>query len=241
MTHCLDCPLGTFASEPGQSETCNSCSAGTFNRDEGQSACLVCSIGEFSNKSKSTHCQSCPFNSTTFQARSSGINDCICPNGTFGIPSSDSGCRACPPYRGMRCVANSTFPFVEAGFYRSFYDPSLVHSCFPSYACLEAGSNALTECSYGYTGKRCGKCSSNGFHRNLECISCPSLWVSWSIFALILVGFLLGYWFAVFGSSSDRIRFPLRTLLLAIQTFGVISRLQDGNTNADSLSSLFHL
>jgi hypothetical protein len=122
----------------GQAESCSFCSPVLYSDNKGGSKCISCPIGKYSDGSGQTYFFTCPHNFTTFQARSFRSLDCICPNGTFGIHQIHA-CRECPSFRGIKCEANSSAPFVSQGYWRNISNISLVYECIPSFACLESG------------------------------------------------------------------------------------------------------
>ncbi len=156
-TSCLDCARGRFSAEQGQANSCLPCPAGTFSESFGKSFCLACVEGKFTENSGASVCLDCPRNSTTLQIQSSGVQSCICPSGAFGMIFSEYGCRTCRKYRGIRCDANSSIPFVEGGFWRDPNEVSLAFECIPKSSCLESGFSGNTLCSEGYRGKQCGE------------------------------------------------------------------------------------
>lgn len=235
MTYCSDCPKGRFSAEDGQAEACDPCSQGTFNSDMSQTLCSSCPIGKYTANTENTFCLSCPSNSTSFQERSISLLNCVCPFGYFGIPTK-SGCLKCPNFRGLRCSANSSVPFVEQGFWRNLDHSDLVQRCFPSDSCSESGIES-TNCNIGFQGKRCGDCAQNLFRLNQECRNCPSILFSWSVFVLVVL-FTLGIYFKIMKSPARQNRIHIRSILISIQTLGVLSRFMDRKDSSSVFSSI---
>jgi heme/copper-type cytochrome/quinol oxidase subunit 2 len=191
---------------------------GSFNDQEGNSACLHC-----------------PSNATTLQARSTGIESCVCPSGYYGQPKIY--CLRCPSWKGMKCDVNSSVPFVMGGFWRSEEEPSFVQECFPHLACPETGFGEKSYCALGYTGNRCGECLKGMYRKNQICTECGDSWITWTFFSVFLVLMVSLFFYSMFASNSN-VRRPLRSVFMALQTLGVLSRFIDENQNSNALSYL---
>jgi hypothetical protein len=244
-TECLPCEIGKFSSGEGQADNCVLCPPGTYSDANEQSFCQTCLEGTYMDQAGASFCKACPNFSTTLQSRSTEIQNCVCPSGRFGVIPSAEGCRVCPGYRGMKCEANSSIPFVERGFWRNSKesDGSLVYECIPKESCLATEFSRYTNCMEGYQGKRCGECSLNRFRSEKECAVCPQSWISWTIFLVLLGTFLGLYAFMIFGNSlnGSSESFPLRSILISIQSFGVLSRFVDSRSKSATLSTLLSI
>jgi hypothetical protein len=156
LSTCVECESGTYTSVNG-SENCLSCPDGMI---AGLTSCFDCPLGTYSSYSKGiTSCLSCPEYATTLTERSWDIRNCICPRDFYGKPFENSSCATCPKTPGLTCPANSSIPFIEAGYSRDPKDIAATQQCHPSSACMQSGYSQNTMCSSGYTGATCGECS----------------------------------------------------------------------------------
>lgn len=242
--NCTSCPLGKFSKDLGQADSCSPCSEGTFVSSYGQTACLACVQGRYTFQKGSSFCYDCPNNATTLQSRSSFLDDCVCGFGYFGSPHIS--CTRCPQIKGIKCESNSSLPFVFAGYWRDSSALPIIQECIPNWSCLESGFNFNTQCSNGYTGRRCGRCIVGKYKRNFSCVDCSNEWVSWIVLLFLFFLFLFAYARSLRSSFNDYSSRPLRSVLISIQTFGVLSRFLDSSSKSYShalalLMSIFDL
>jgi hypothetical protein len=234
-TSCLSCPKGRFSDESGGvSDLCVECPLGTFGYRVSQSVCDICSIGKYSDQSGETVCKSCPFASVTLQDRAFHVGDCVCPVGFFGVPVKEK-CSSCPKFKGLRCDANSTVPFIEKEYWRLPGDVSVAQECIPSFACLESGFLRTTPCALNFEGSRCGSCADGMYLSSQSCWECPSSWLILLIvtaFVCIVLGACIYLIFSSRGGFMSRSSF--RPILVSIQSLGIISRFFSKDASAGS-------
>jgi len=97
---CSPCNAGELGTN---GVTCESCSAGTYNENLGQTVCKPCPLDTFSNKIGSTsrsNCNSCPRGKTIIYTGATMEDECTnCPVNTYGLPvdpeSGTAGCMSC--------------------------------------------------------------------------------------------------------------------------------------------------
>jgi hypothetical protein len=237
---CLKCPPGYFSGESGQADGCLSCPAGTFSAINGSSMCLICESGYFSELVGNSNCSRCLGSRITASSRSSSRLDCVCPQGKFGRSQRslnavlENECVDCFSLHGISCPINSSIPFVESGYWRSYWDVGTVHECIPTFSCSETGFAEDTVCSFGYTGIRCGKCSGEYFRGTKGCISCLDSQLLTAILSLFFISSLavLIYIFALRKSQNSTQ--SLRQVFGAMQTFGILSRLTSSSSDSSS-------
>jgi hypothetical protein len=220
---CIQCEEGRFASDLGGSDSCALCPLGTYATAKSQSSCFSCPIGKFSNQSGAQICSFCPFDSITFSEKSENLESCICPPGSFGNPR-EKECLTCPKFKGLRCEANSTIPFVHSGYWRLSDTVSIAQQCIPLQACMESGFQKNTPCASGYESKRCGKCVVGKFKSVDICNDCPRAWVIALILCVLILASLGISIYLIFFSNGFYGRASLRPILVAIQSLGVLSR-----------------
>jgi hypothetical protein len=236
-TFCSLCPQGKFSKEEGQADICTSCSPGTFALDLAQSECLSCKLGEYTEHSGQSSCLTCPPPTITQAVGSFSKQICVCPAGKFGV-AGEGSCKPCNSWKGFRCDVNSSVPFIEKGFWRFENDPALVYECFPNSACPEIGFG-LTECSAGYSGKRCGDCLPDLYRKNNECLQCPQNWISVLILCFIIISAIGTYVYALFGPNYHaKAVSPLRSIVYSFQTLGVLSRFLEHKKQSRELSGI---
>lgn len=233
-TFCKTCNEGRFSAEEGQADSCPLCPLGTFSPSISQTACLPCAIGRFNSINGQSYCMFCSNFSTTLQIRSNKMRDCVCPPGFYGDPLYDV-CKICPLYRGLKCDANSTIPFVDSGFWRSYYDPSLVFQCVPSHSCLKSSFSSSTPCALGYEGIRCGACSFNRYRVNEDCEDCLQSWISILVVTIGIIVVFFVYMQILFVDKHSSNRTPISLIITPIQKLGVLIRFSEVQTLSLSL------
>jgi hypothetical protein len=122
----------------------------------------------------------------------------------------------------MHCPVNSSYPFVDPGYWR--IDAVTILECSPPAACQYTGNNNFTECSAGYTGQNCGNCNPEFYRLGLDCKACPSKWVRAltiiafvAVFGMIIVRLLLSD-----GKMSADVRIAIQAMQL-ISLYNTIS------------------
>jgi hypothetical protein len=237
-TYCAYCPIGTFSRIEGQGDSCTLCPSGTFSDREASSFCSPCTVGRYNENDGGSFCATCLSNATTFQDRSSALEKCICPSGKYGKVGIQNTCKICKDYRGIKCDANSTVPYIYPGFWRSSDDFALAYECFPSSSCVKTAFEMTTICADRYEGKRCGKCIQGSFRRSENCLEC--VWYSWIILLLCFLLFFGVYLYVLLSRDSIG-RFSMRSVIVSIQTIGVLSRFTSRDEESGILSLILKI
>jgi hypothetical protein len=184
VSSCAPCPTGTYSIYDSVS-SCTNCPAGKQSNVTGATVCTSCPYSKYSDVDGG-NCKTCPKNAVTLVTSSKNLQDCICNVGFYGSAFTGADCLPCDA-AAMVCDYNTTIPFINPGYWK---DPrsEQVFLCIPFEACNFTGQSASTLCGDGYTGVRCGECSSNFYKINGVCKKCGSETLKWiSLAGAILV------------------------------------------------------
>jgi hypothetical protein len=165
----------TFVScEPGFGTSsyeapCLPCPLGQFKPSKGIATCTNCPLNTFSNQLGSTNCTSCPLNMKS-PGKKTGLksaSECVCVNNTMVHPTHGL-CVSCP-VGGICSPENVTFPISQEGWWFSRENITIFYQCNPKIRCLPESPDNCTE---GYEGLRCGRCTDGYYKSKLVCKKC---------------------------------------------------------------------
>jgi hypothetical protein len=208
---CSNCAVGLFA-ELNESSSCSLCQSGRFSSQTARSSCIFCVEGKYQGNSGATFCASCPKgryspdpglesciqceNSTTLSIGSISKEACsICDEGFFGSPIQS--CLPCILSNAVTCPLGCKIPLISSGYFRagpSGREATIALKCIPQEACKYTYNLSSTLCESGYTGFLCGACDESYYRLDVNCKSCPSVYVKWatvSVFILVLLFVML--------------------------------------------------
>ena len=145
------CAAGTIASAP--SSSCTQCEAGTYQEEEGKTACSACPTASY-----------CPQGAAT---------PTVCPPGTFnpstGATSNES-CTTCKA--GFWCTGGMSIPCVA-----NTYRPNASSSATSQASCLVCPGNSTTAGQENASSVADCKCNADFYDSNVgegvECKLCP--------------------------------------------------------------------
>ncbi|KAJ3433975.1 insulin-like growth factor binding proteinn-terminal [Anaeramoeba flamelloides] len=103
---CIQCPSGTFTSEKGSSSKsdCISCEKGTYWNEHGNGGgseleprtCQPCSTGTYQDQEGQTQCNNCSVGTYNSKKGSTSIDECVqCELGTYSNLEAQQGCSLC--------------------------------------------------------------------------------------------------------------------------------------------------
>lgn len=123
VTDCLPCPLGTVASNLGNSDpACTACPSGTYQLN---GVCTPCPAGTYSRSSSIT-CHPCL--SGTFST--GGATACgECEVGSYATGNSSSECKYCVPGSFAEYTGSSTCRLCRVGYYVEYQGAEICTMC----------------------------------------------------------------------------------------------------------------
>ena len=166
VSACVPCAAGEYAID---NIRCESCPAGQFTNDSGNTRCESCQAGEVARGTGNTSCTPCGNGERTINDRA----DCqVCPNGQQPNAGKDS-CSACPT---GQAGTNGICAACEAG-QRTINDQSACETC-PGGEQPSSDRMMCEQCPAGTAGTDgiCERCDNRSIAVSAgltACVACP--------------------------------------------------------------------
>lgn len=179
-TQCSYCPLGTYGTSPGMtnSATCTQCAVGTYSTGSGFSSCTLCAAGRYSTGSgmtSSVTCLSCiPGTYSTGLGMSSSAACLLCVAGTYstgsGMPSA-AACSSCFSGTYSSRSGSTTCTSCQVGAYSTGFGATSCTLCPAGTSSVVQSSAFLENCNQCYSGTYG---TGLGMTSNADCTKCSA-------------------------------------------------------------------
>ncbi|KAL9642939.1 hypothetical protein ABK040_010632 [Willaertia magna] len=196
-------------------DDCTSCKPGSY-KNQTNGPCFACPIGYYGSEYGLLECKKCPDPiAITLSEGSTSESDCGCPAEKYYFDIFKKKCFPCP--EGAECpYFNTTSPSVQKGYWNSKDEPYTFYSCSPADSC---NPGAYGNCSYEYSGFRCGECADGYYRSTRKCMACSKLAPLYLTLLIVGALILFGIFFAL---SSIKVH-HLSSLSIALFFFQVVT------------------